>query len=216
MKTLICQRCGKQFTRSNGRYNEAVKKGWNFFCSLKCRNTSYEKGEEFQCAECSEKVIKTPAQFRKTKFNVFCSKSCAANYNNKHKKYGTRRSKLERFLENQLKLNFPELRFFFNNRHTIGAELDFYFPDLKLAIELNGILHFQPIYGKEKLLRIQEIDTEKRKSCFKSGIELIIFDVSRENQLTQKIKDKNWKKVKELVTSKSEVCRLHHEQVSSL
>lgn len=202
MKTVICHHCGGHFTKTTGRYNEAVKKGWNFFCSLECRNASYKKGEAFQCAECSKTIFKTPAQVRKTKSNVFCSKSCGAVYNNKHKNYGTRRSKLERYLERQLKSNFPALRFLCNEKQTIGAELDFYFPDLKLAVELNGILHFQPIYGDEKLERIKQIDRKKRKTCNRKGINLIIFDVSRENHLTQKIKARHWQNIKELVASK--------------
>lgn len=216
MKTLICQHCGKQFTRSNSRFNEAVKKGWKFLCSVKCRHASNEKGKEYNCAECSQKIIKTPAEVRQTRFNVFCSKSCSAVYNNKHKNYGTRRSKLECYLEERLKLEFPRLEVFCNKKRTIGAELDFYFPELNLAIEINGILHFEPIYGDKKLKRIQEIDKKKVKKCNKLRIQLIIIDVSREFHLTQSIKEKHWKTFKKLVTSEKKRADYTNEQVSLL
>jgi hypothetical protein len=216
MKIVECRKCGKQTTKSNSRYNEAIKNGWNFFCSIKCRYCFQEKGSEFSCAWCLKIIRKTPAQIRQIKTNVFCSKSCAACYNNRHKHTGTKRSKLECFLEKQLKLNFPALNFSCNTNRTIGLELDFYFSELKLAIELNGILHFQPIYGFEKLNRIQEIDKEKAKKCDQAGIKLHIIDVSREPHLTQKIKEKHWKAVKELVASLEKRAGYTNAQVSLL
>jgi len=213
MKIVSCQNCSKQAVKSNGRYNEAIKNGWNFFCSIKCRYGYQEKSKEFSCAWCSKTILKTPAQVRKTKANVFCSKSCAACYNNRHKQTGTRRSKLERHLEQQLKLNFPNLNFSCNTKIPIGAELDFYFPELKLAIEINGFLHYQPVYGLEKLKRIQEIDREKADKCRQTSIKLCIIDVSQEFHLTEKVKDKHWKTVKKLVTSLQKRADYTNEQV---
>jgi len=213
MKIIECQNCGKQASRTNGRYSEAVKNGWNIFCSGKCHYAFQEKGNKFSCAWCSKIVRKTPAEVRKTKANVFCSKSCAACYNNRHKQIGTRRSKLECYLEQQLKLDFPFLDFLCNRRKPIGAELDFYFPELNLAIELNGILHYQPIYGSDRLKRIQEIDKEKLDKCRKANIKLYVIDVSRDIHLTQEIKEKHWETVKKLVTPKMKRAGYTGEQV---
>src|SRR4051812_23776211 len=99
MITVECKRCGKQVAKTAGRYHESLKNGWNFFCSLRCRYSYREKGEEVPCARCQRLIRKTPARIRQTKTNVFCSKSCAAVYNNGHKETGTRRSKLEAFIE---------------------------------------------------------------------------------------------------------------------
>lgn len=178
--------------------------GWKTFCSSRCRSAHLEKGKDFSCARCSKIITKTPAEIRKTKANVFCTKSCAALYNNRHKRTGIRRSKLERYLENQLKLNFPDLDFLCNARIAIGAELDFYFPELRLAIEINGFLHYQPIYGFERLKRIQEIDKEKAERCRQQNIELHIIDVSRDFHLTQTLKNKHWETIKKLVASAEE------------
>lgn len=199
VKTVDCKKCGNQTIKTNGRYNEAIKNGWNFFCSIKCRYAYQEKGQECFCAYCSQSIKKTPAQIRQTKANVFCSKSCAARYNNGHKSNGTRRSKLECYLEQQLSLKFPGLQFLCNTKKPIGLELDFYFPELKLAIEINGFLHYQPIYGFEKLKRIQELDAKKASRCVKESIRLWIIDVSNEPHLTRNIKAKHWNTVKELV-----------------
>lgn len=216
MKIVDCRRCGKQTAKSIGRFNESIKNGWNFFCSISCRYAYKEKRKEFFCAFCSKSVKKTPAQVRQTKSNIFCSKSCAAYYNNKHKKGGIRRSKLERYLEQELKTNFPSIEFLCNTNKMFGVELDFYFPDLKLAIELNGIVHFEPIYGVEKLKRVQDIDRKKAEKCKQAGIELHIIDVSREPHLTQKLKEQHWATVKELVTSKKKRAGYTNAQVSSL
>lgn len=216
MNIIVCQNCENKFSRSNGRHNEAVKNGWKSFCSVKCRHASLEKGKDFPCAWCFKVIRKTPAQIRQTKANVFCSKSCAAHYNNKHKRTGTRRSKLERFLEQQLKLNFPVLNFSCNTKKPIGCELDFYFPDLSLAIEINGFLHYKPVYGDEKLKRIQKTDREKADKCLQAGIRLCIIDVSREPHLTQELKEKHWNTVKELVAPNEKRAGYTNVQVSFL
>ena len=105
------------------------------------------------------------------------------------------------FLEHHLRAEFPNLNLRCNTSDPVGIELDFYFPDLQLAIELNGIVHYEPIYGREKLERVQNIDRLKAARCLEAGISLFIIDVSREPYLTHNIKDRHWTTVKELVTS---------------
>ena len=78
--------------------------------------------------------------------HLFCNHSCAATYNITHKTVGTRRSKLEVWLESQLRELYPNLTLLPNDKTAINSELDFYFPELKLAFELNGIFHYEPIY----------------------------------------------------------------------
>lgn len=60
-----------------------------------------------------------------------------------------------------------------NPRTNAFLELDFYIPDLHLAIELNGPTHYKPIYGQAKFLRQQRNDELKRRLCKKLGITLI-------------------------------------------
>lgn len=214
MRTILCQKCGTAATKTEGRYNESIKKGWNFFCSIKCRYSYQEKGISSNCKWCSKIILKTPAEKRKAKANLFCSKSCAAKYNNRHKKTGTRRSKLEIYLEQQLREGFPDLQLLCNTRKLLGIELDFYFPQLKFAVEINGFLHFKAIYGAEKLKRIQEIDREKAEKCEQKEIDLYINDVSNDFHLTKELKEKHWQTIKELVTFKRKCAGYTDEQVS--
>lgn len=111
--------------------------------------------------------------------HIFCNQSCAAKYTNTHKTWGTRRSKLEGWLEEKLRELYPELDIHCNRTDAIQGELDFYFPGLKLAFELNGIFHYEPIYGTERLGKTQSNDARKFAACTERGIELCILDTSR-------------------------------------
>lgn len=133
------------------------------------------------CTQCGASIERIPSQI---KGNTFCSRSCAATYNNSHKTYGTNRSKLEVFLEEYLRTNYPHVELVCNTREVIGAELDFYFPDHKLAIELNGIVHYEPIYGTDRLHRIANNDKQKMIRCLEIGVELAVVDISRIKHLT--------------------------------
>jgi len=110
--------------------------------------------------------------------NFFCSSSCAALYNNTHKTKGIRKSKLEFFLEKELPLLYPDLEFHFNRKDAINSELDIFIPSMKLAFELNGIFHYEPIYGDLKLEQIQNNDSRKYQACLEKQIELCIIDTS--------------------------------------
>ena len=114
--------------------------------------------EDVTCKNCN-KIFKKYLKEIKRYSNNFCSKSCSAIYNNKHKTTGFRVSKLEIYLQENLKgYNFD-----FNNRSIYdGLKLDIYIDKLKLAFEINGIVHYKPIYGKEKFDKIVKKDILKK------------------------------------------------------
>lgn len=152
------------------------------------------------CTVCSKTFSRTKAQIRQSKSGrQFCSQSCAATYNNAHKTTGTRRSKLEVYLEQQLRTELPSLELICNGKDAIGSELDFYFPQLRLAIEFNGIFHYEPIYGTDKLERIQTNDQQKSIACLAAGIEFCTIDTSTVKRITQVVKERYWNIVKNLV-----------------
>jgi len=130
-----------------------------------------------------------PSQSKRGNHN-FCSKSCSGKWNNAHKKHGTRRSKLEIWLEKQLPSLYPHFEFHFNRRDAINSELDIYIPDLCLAFELNGIFHYEPIFGPEKLASTQNNDERKFQACVEAGIELCIVDVSSQKYFKPKSSQK--------------------------
>ncbi len=148
------------------------------FCSKQCCGRFSYKKQEVICSQCSKKFIKSLCEIKQSS-NHFCNHSCNAIYQNTHKTKGTRVSKLEVYLAAQLIILYPKLEFHFNQKDTISSELDIYIPELKLAFELNGIFHYEPIYGDEKLNQIQNNDNRKMQACLENQIELCIIDSSK-------------------------------------
>jgi len=140
---------------------------------------------------------KQQKEIKKSK-NHFCSRSCSATYNNKNKTYGIRVSKLELFLQEELTKKY-QYKFHFNRKDAINSELDIYIPELKLAFELNGIFHYEPIYGPEKLNQIQNNDNRKFQACLEHGIELCVIDTSWINHNTLPRMNKVLDIVKEVI-----------------
>jgi len=173
-----CDFCRKEFlfVGSQKYYNRYQ----HHFCSKACKNQYYKKKENVLCKNCEKIFQKQISQIKKSK-NNFCSSSCAGTYNNTHKTKGTRTSKLEVWLQEQLRILYPKEKILFNDKTTINSELDIYFPRLKLAFELNGIFHYEPIYGKEKLNQIQNNDQRKFLLCQQKEISLCVIDASKEN-----------------------------------
>jgi len=174
-----CYQCSKTFFKKKKYITSEINlnKGDVKFCSKKCmfehRNTSLY----VNCLNCNVSFEKQLNQIKKTP-NHFCSQSCAATYNNKHKTHGNRRSKLEKWLEEQLTILYPKLEIHYNQKSVIESELDIYIPLLNIAFELNGIFHYEPIYGVNKLEQIQKNDHSKSKACHNAKIDLCIIDTS--------------------------------------
>lgn len=174
---LICKQCNIKYEKTEKVFKQ--KKSANKFCSLKCLGLSIRNKIKCACKNCNKEFEKHPNQIKKSKTgNQFCSKSCSATYNNKHKTTGNRRSKLEVYLQEKLTILFPNLEILYNYKDAINSELDIYIPSLKLAFELNGIFHYEPIYGQEKLNQIQNNDHRKFTACAENGISLCIIDTS--------------------------------------
>lgn len=191
---LICEHCKTVFDKELRYYNQSIKRNQKkFYCCHRCSTQNKVARQTVFCAQCRTSFQKTMSQLADSKSgNHFCGKSCAATYNNQHKTHGTRRSKLEIYLEGRIREEYPHLALKCNGKDAIGSELDFYFPDLRFAVELNGIFHYEPIYGEDKLERIQENDNQKLIRCYEEGIELAIIDSSSCKYLSKKAKDKYW------------------------
>jgi len=176
MIPFICGQCKKNFEREIRQTYKGTKRT---FCSKQCSDKFFTKTIMAECGNCGTEVIRINAEYKASKSGkVFCNRSCAASYNNTHKTTGTRVSKLEIWLKEQLQNHYTEIEFHFNRKDTINSELDIYIPSLNLAFELNGIFHYEPIYGKDKLQSIQNNDSRKFQACLEHGIELCIIDTS--------------------------------------
>lgn len=178
---VICDNCGKIFEKYVTLITRNLKRGSeHLFCSNQCVG-SYNtiRGSQLvSCLNCGKQFHKINSEIKKTSKN-YCSHSCACSFQNKHKITGTRRSKLEIWIEDQLKTLYPDLIILYNNINTISSELDIYIPTLSLAFELNGIYHYEPIYGSKKLASIQNNDARKFQACIEKNIELCIIDSSQ-------------------------------------
>lgn len=62
-----------------------------------------------------------------------------------------------------------------------------------------GILHYEPIYGQDKLERIQNNDLQKGMQCQILGIEFCTIDSSTCKYLNIKQKEKYWSIVESLI-----------------
>jgi len=177
--SCFCNNCGCEFKRLSKNHSRFKGRGnIHSFCSRTCKAAFYSKSSKVICRQCSASFIRTNADLKRSKLDkLFCSRSCSATFNNTNKTHGTRRSKLEAWLEEQLTKAYP-LEIHFNRKDTINSELDIYIPSLKLAFELNGIYHYEPIHGPEKLAAIQTNDHRKFQACLEKGIELCIIDTS--------------------------------------
>jgi len=187
---LKCEGCGKIFYKtkkyiklaSNKNRNEAAR-----FCSSEC----YEKQvpnnlQRMKCGWCGKDIIKKGSDVKKSKSgNCFCSISCCVKFNNHNNPTGTTVSNLEKFIRAKLLNDFPNLLMLFNSKSEIGFELDIFAPSVKIAFELNGIHHYKPIHGDDKLKRIRELDELRREACLSKGIDLVIIDTSCQNEFDE-------------------------------
>ena len=199
-KTAI--NCLKRKSRVNNRE-------MYYSCSRKCAAELSLKTRGFDkviaklvtCKNCHKEFYKLPKEIVKS-INNFCSRSCNATYHNTHKKRGTRRSKLEIWLSEKLPILYPQLEFKFNSKEEINSELDIYIPSLRLAIELNGIFHYEPIYGKNKLKQIQNNDNRKFQACLEKNIELCIIDTSQQAYFKERTSQKYLDIIKDIIDLK--------------
>lgn len=200
---LECMNCGGVFFKRKMDVQETIKNtdGGCKYCSVNCSGMAHRKPKKEKipfvskkitciCGFCKKSFIVYPSQLsmtrkslRKSPDLVFCSVSCGGKFYWKEKfskVKKTNRSNLERYIESKLKIDFPDLEIKFNEKQLIyRAELDIYFPTLKLAFEFNGPAHYEPIFGQKELDKRQANDKRKSRECLIRGINLVIFDVRK-------------------------------------
>lgn len=171
------------------------------YCSKQCSHKAQDTRQTITCITCGKTLIRAK---KKITQHTFCSRQCSGKYNAANKSHGYSRSKLEIWLEQKIKAEFPNLSVICNNRDIINSELDLYIPSLKLAFELNGIFHYEPIYGFDTLYKIQNNDTRKFQACLDHGIELCIIDSSQQKRFTEKSSEKYFEIIRTVISQKQQ------------
>lgn len=177
---LECVNCSKTFYKTKVTIRNAMnpkRKETCKNCSQKCINEQKIKKVTVICNQCGKEFKKHPSQLKLYPIS-YCSVSCASKFTNSHKTTGNNRSKLETWIEEQLTYLYPNLPIEYNNRSAINAELDIYIPSLKLAFEINGIFHYEPIFGVDKLNKTQNNDKRKIQACIERNISFCVIDSS--------------------------------------
>ena len=177
---LTCDGCSVEFTR----ITSSCHQGKLNYCSAKCRPRV--SGLQTQlCLTCNSEV-KRYASLMPKNGNVFCNNSCAAIWKNKNRDPTiTTRSKLEKWLEEQLKNMFTDLNILYNRTSEIGMELDIHVPSLNLAFEINGVFHYEDVFKNGLLVRRLELDAKKRQLCLDNNILLIEIDTREQKYFTE-------------------------------
>jgi len=177
---LECLHCGQGFLIEKHRVERVVRRATGKYCSQTCARHARRTSQEVLCANCKVTFRKHGVELKRTLAH-FCSRSCSAQYNNKRKKFGaTRRSKAEDYLCKLMRQDFPDLPLIQNDRSLLpsGLEIDIFIPSLKLAIELNGPIHYYPLFGESKLKKIQAADAQKQLEIQLIGCNLLVVDIS--------------------------------------
>lgn len=186
---LDCYICKKIFNITYHELSTRVRKGRTVpVCSREChiKHKAETTVLYVSCNNCGIQIKRWLNETkRSTSKKYYCSHSCRAKYNNSHKTTGTRRSKLETYLEDALTRLRPNIYLEFNKTNAISMELDIYCPDKNIAFEINGIYHYDPIHGIEKLKKIQELDNEKVNKCNLAGIKLHQIDTRDQKRFTE-------------------------------
>lgn len=152
-----CAKCGKSVLKPPS----LIKGKKNIFCSKWCADTFMEKLQPVICDYCGKPFKKQLSLIKRSRYS-FCSAQCRG-------KFVVKKSFIEEELEKLVK---PlDIEYDRNNREMIAPqELDFYFPELNYAVEINGKCHYEPLYGNDVLKAQKKRDRRKRKKCKKINI----------------------------------------------
>ena len=169
----------RSVSKEFGSWNNLIRK-----LDLPLGKTFEDSTVSLPCRHCGRIVTRLKCKIKPSGI-VYCGYSCIAKWNNSHKTKNICRSKLEIFIESRIREEFADLEVLFNNRSAISSELDIYFPSLKLAFELNGIFHYEPIFGDKSFNGIINNDKRKFQACIEKCIELCVIDTSGQRKKSQ-------------------------------
>lgn len=193
-----CEVCSSEFSSTKKYVRRALgitkhpRRPSLKYCSRSCMSKGKMTGNYVKCCVCEKEVYRNIKELVNESNRFFCSYSCKGIDWNRNKDFGTNRSKIEIWIEEELKGKY-DFEIIFNDRSVVidKYELDIYIPSLKMAFELNGIFHYEAIFGDDRLKITKERDLLKVNECLKKGIDLIVIDIT-DSKKFDKVKDKKY------------------------
>jgi ribosomal protein L33 len=187
--TLLCHACGIEFQRKKSEVMKSIRKGKKFSCSVGCSNRLSNSGLQrfvtLKCDECGQEFTRVMKDYRKNQLRnaakLYCNKHCAMIALNKSPRSSRPTSSHEVIMSQIIKDNYDNNICIFNNVRDVfpdNLEIDIWIPSVCLAIELNGVCHFYPIYGEDRLKKTQSNDYKKSMLAQKMNINLLTIDTS--------------------------------------
>jgi len=168
-----CCYCNKEILK----FRSEVKRTKAYYCNNKCSSIHIWSNKEkidsripVNCTNCDIEFLRFPWMLSD---HMFCGLRCSGLYSSQFTKRRDQ-SKMEIFISQQIRESFSSLQLIENDRSLCkGLELDLFLPELNLAIEINGPVHYDPIYGEKYLESIQERDFRKNNICQTQNIEIL-------------------------------------------
>lgn len=81
--TVQCFTCKKKFNIDSKKYAYNIRHNCHFYCSSECQYENKKTGEIVKCKACGKEIYRRKSDMKKNiSGNFFCSKSCAASFNN--------------------------------------------------------------------------------------------------------------------------------------
>lgn len=110
------------------------------------------------------------------------------------------------YLVDLIRHDFPNITVTQNDRNLLplGLEVDIHIPHIKLTIEVNGPVHYLPLYGEPKLKKIQAADELKRAELRSAGCRLVVIDTSAYGYFVKvkaMLDERYWSYIKPLLDS---------------
>lgn len=200
-----CVQCAKAFHREKHEYMKAAA-AKDFilveFCSNNCKVKFDNTTQDYNCRQCNAMFKRRRVEIARTRVG-FCCSTCANRYTAAHGKQGMIRSQFEVWTEARLNLDYPNLTIHYNDRTLLKrSELDIFIPSLDIGIEINGPVHYDPIYGDKQLRAVQRNDRRKINKCAEFGINVHSVDTRAMGRFNESEAIKHYQKIKKIIESK--------------
>jgi len=151
------------------------------FCSRSCKAAGSRRRHTAECAVCGKSITRQLSQLKKSKSGkIFCSPRCGTIWSNWKGPKFKERSILERAIGEELVDLFPDLKIHLGDISPIDSSVDIWIPELKLAIEINGPHHYEPLRGDiSAYISTVKNDLRKIRQAQTAGVSLYVLNARR-------------------------------------